>query len=71
MRDLETKSIPEGFRYDDIPGLSAEARQKLIEKRPETVGQASRISGVRAADLSIVAVFLERHRREGVSITSS
>jgi tRNA uridine 5-carboxymethylaminomethyl modification enzyme len=71
MRDLETKSIPDGFRYDDIPGLSAEARQKLIEKRPETVGQASRISGVRAADLSIVAVFLERHRRSGASVTSS
>jgi len=64
LRDLETKLIPKGFCYHDIPGLSAEARQKLTEKQPETVGQASRISGVRAADLSIVAVFLERHRRE-------
>jgi tRNA uridine 5-carboxymethylaminomethyl modification enzyme len=69
LRDLEGKSIPDGFRYDDIPGLSTEARQKLIEKRPETIGHASRISGVRAADLSIVAVFLERHRRERTSIT--
>jgi tRNA uridine 5-carboxymethylaminomethyl modification enzyme len=69
MRYLESRSIPERFSYEDIPGLSTEARQKLIEKRPETVGQASRISGVRAADLSIVAVFLERRRREGAHIT--
>jgi tRNA uridine 5-carboxymethylaminomethyl modification enzyme len=71
MRKLDSRSIPHSFTYEDIPGLSAEARQKLIEKRPETVGQASRISGVRAADLSIVAVFLERHRRGGDRITSS
>jgi tRNA uridine 5-carboxymethylaminomethyl modification enzyme len=69
MRNLESRSIPDGFTYDDIPGLSSEARQKLIEKRPETVGQASRISGVRAADLSIVAVFLERRRREASRAT--
>ncbi len=63
VREMERKRIPEEFRYEDVPGLSAEARLKLIEKRPETFGQASRISGVRAADLSIIAVFLERHRR--------
>jgi tRNA uridine 5-carboxymethylaminomethyl modification enzyme len=71
MRKLDSRPIPDSFTYEDIPGLSAEARQKLIEKRPETVGQASRISGVRAADLSIVAVFLERHRRGGNHITVS
>jgi tRNA uridine 5-carboxymethylaminomethyl modification enzyme len=71
MRKLDSRSIPDSFAYEDIPGLSAEARQKLIEKRPETVGQASRISGVRAADLSIVAVFLERHRRDRSHITTS
>jgi tRNA uridine 5-carboxymethylaminomethyl modification enzyme len=63
LRELEARPIPPQFRYDDIPGLSTEARQKLQAKRPETIGQASRISGVRAADLSIVAVHLERHRR--------
>jgi tRNA uridine 5-carboxymethylaminomethyl modification enzyme len=70
MRELESRSIPAGFRYEDLPGLSAEARQKLIEKQPETIGQASRISGVRAADLSIVAVFLERGRRRDASVTA-
>jgi tRNA uridine 5-carboxymethylaminomethyl modification enzyme len=69
LRELESKSIPEGFCYRDIPGLSNEAREKLIEKRPETVGQASRISGVRAADLSILAVFLERHHRSASALT--
>ena len=64
VRDLDGKRIPAEFRYDIIAGLSKEAQQKLSEKRPETVGQASRISGVRAADLSIVVVHLERYRRE-------
>jgi tRNA uridine 5-carboxymethylaminomethyl modification enzyme len=67
VREMEKKKIPERFRYEELPGLSAEARMKLIEKRPETFGQASRISGVRAADLSIIAVFLERYRRGGLS----
>jgi len=61
IRSLESKRIPDGFRYEHLNGLSAEARQKLAEKQPETVGQASRIAGVRAADLSILAVHLERH----------
>jgi len=63
MRALETQPIPSQFRYEEVKGLSSEATQKLVQKRPETVGQASRISGVRAADLSIIAVHLERHRR--------
>jgi tRNA uridine 5-carboxymethylaminomethyl modification enzyme len=63
VRDLEGKAIPADFSYDIIVGLSTEARQKLSKKRPETIGQASRISGVRASDLSILAVHLERHRR--------
>jgi tRNA uridine 5-carboxymethylaminomethyl modification enzyme len=63
MRKLENNVIPGDFDYSSISGLSTEAQQKLIEKRPETIGQASRISGVRAADLSIVAVYLARYRR--------
>jgi len=63
VRELDARIIPAGFDYDGISGLSTEAKQKLTEKRPETVGQASRIAGVRAADLSIVAVHLERWRR--------
>ncbi len=63
LRALDARTIPMDFAWDAIKGLSAESRQKLTEKRPETVGQASRIAGVRAADLSIIAVHLERYRR--------
>jgi tRNA uridine 5-carboxymethylaminomethyl modification enzyme len=62
---MESKVIPADFSYEAIAGLSTEARQKLVAKRPETVGQASRISGVRASDLSILVVHLERRRRNG------
>jgi tRNA uridine 5-carboxymethylaminomethyl modification enzyme len=63
MRDLEGRTIPAGFEFDGIHGISTEAREKLTRIRPETLGQASRIAGVRAADLSILAVHLERQRR--------
>jgi tRNA uridine 5-carboxymethylaminomethyl modification enzyme len=63
MRDGEARVIPRDMSFDSVPGLSAEARQKLALKRPETIGQASRIAGVRASDLSIIAVHLERRRR--------
>jgi tRNA uridine 5-carboxymethylaminomethyl modification enzyme len=63
VRDMENQTIPDDFQFEMIAGLSTEARQKLVRKRPETVAQASRISGVRASDLSILVVHLERHRR--------
>ena len=63
VREMEGKAIPPDFPYETIAGLSTEARQKLARKRPETVGQASRIAGVRASDLSIIVIHLERHRR--------
>jgi tRNA uridine 5-carboxymethylaminomethyl modification enzyme len=63
IREMEGKKIPDQFPYADIQGFSTEARQKLITKQPETVGQASRIDGVRASDLSILVVQLERRRR--------
>ena len=63
MHDLEGRLIPLDLRYDQLTALSAEARQKLAAMRPETIGQASRIAGVRAADLSILALHLERGRR--------
>ncbi len=65
VRDMEGKTIPDDFSYEAISGLSTESRQKLVAKRPETIGHASRISGVRASDLSILVVHLERHRRNG------
>jgi tRNA uridine 5-carboxymethylaminomethyl modification enzyme len=64
VRAMERKTIPLDFPYGQIHGLSTEARQKLHTRRPETVGQASRISGVRASDLSILVVHLERRRSE-------
>jgi tRNA uridine 5-carboxymethylaminomethyl modification enzyme len=63
VREMECRVIPADFSYDEIAGLSTEARQKLTRKRPETISQASRIAGVRASDLSILAVHLERRRR--------
>jgi tRNA uridine 5-carboxymethylaminomethyl modification enzyme len=60
---MECRVIPIDFAYDRVEGLSTEARHKLTTKRPETVAQASRIDGVRASDLSILVVHLERFRR--------
>lgn len=57
---LENYRIPLTFNYSGITALSAEARQKLTTIKPETLGQASRISGVTPADVSILTVFLER-----------
>ena len=57
---LETLSIPSTFDYSKIKGLSNEARTKLSEIRPQTVGQASRISGVAPSDISIMLVYMGR-----------
>ncbi len=63
---LDRMPIPEGFSYD-IKALSTEAREKLERFRPVTLGQASRISGVRTSDLSIIMIFLDRRRRDAAS----
>lgn len=65
FKKLEGKKIPEGLDYDDVYSLRTEARQKLKQIRPHSVGQASRISGVSPADISVLLVYLEqlRHRR--------
>ena len=57
---LEDKRIPRGFDYSSVPSLRNEARQKLKTIQPETVGQASRISGVSPSDISILLVWLKR-----------
>jgi len=62
---LEAKLIPADVEYDKIGGLAQEARQKLAKIRPVSVGQAARISGVSPADISILLVYLEQHRRRG------
>ena len=61
FKDLESKQIPAEFDYLLVPSLRREARQKLIAIRPGTVGQASRISGVSPADISILLVWLKRN----------
>lgn len=65
MRSLEERRLPPDLDYAQVYGLSSEARQKLSARRPETVGQAGRISGVSPVDVSLVLVFLEARRREG------
>ena len=57
---LDTKQIPTNFDYATVPSLRNEARQKLTKIRPATIGQASRISGVSPADISILMVWLKR-----------
>ncbi|HWD92281.1 MAG TPA: tRNA uridine-5-carboxymethylaminomethyl(34) synthesis enzyme MnmG [Verrucomicrobiae bacterium] len=59
-KSLETKQIPASFDYSTVPSLRNEARQKLTRIRPATLGQASRISGVSPADISILTVWLKR-----------
>ncbi len=63
LRRMEARRLPPEMPWESVPGLSAEARQKLAQRRPETLAQASRIDGVRAADLSVLAVWLERKDR--------
>jgi tRNA uridine 5-carboxymethylaminomethyl modification enzyme len=60
MLSLESKGIPEDIDYDDVSNLASEAREKLKEIRPLSLGQASRISGVNPADISILMVYLRR-----------
>ena len=60
LKKMENKKIPENIDYDSINGLATEARQKLKEVRPLSVAQASRISGVNPADVSILLVYLEQ-----------
>ena len=65
MRKLEERRLPLDLDYGQVYGLSTEARQKLSAVRPETVGQAGRISGVSPADISLLLVYLEAEGRKG------
>ena len=60
MLKLEAKKIPEDLDYDKVKNLATEARQKLKLVRPLSIGQASRISGVNPADISILAIYLKK-----------
>ena len=62
FQKMENKKIPEDLNYDDVPSLRTEARQKLTVVRPLSIGQASRISGVSPADISVLLVWLEHKK---------
>ena len=64
FKKLENKKLPENINYEQIKGLRLEARQKLNKVRPLSVGQASRISGVSPADISVLLIFLETINRK-------
>lgn len=67
LKKMENKKIPENIDYDAISGLATEARQKLKQVHPLSVAQASRISGVNPADVSILLVYLEQGKIARVS----
>ena len=63
FKKLETKRIPDEIDYDDVKSLRIEAVQKLKQYRPISIGQASRISGVSPADISVLLVYMEQWGR--------
>lgn len=65
MRRLEGKKLPEKADYSAIAGLRLEAREKLQAVRPENIGQASRVSGVSPADISVLLIWLSQQKKEG------
>ena len=64
FKKLEKKRIPADICYEDVHNLRKEAIQKLSEVRPENIGQASRISGVSPADISVLLVYLEHYSKK-------
>ena len=63
-KKLENKLLPDNINYEAIGGIRLEARQKLSKLRPRSVGQASRISGVSPADISVILIYLEQLKRK-------
>ena len=67
FKKLEKRMIPSDLNYDDVSNLRKEARQKLKDIKPENIGQASRISGVSPADISVLLVYLKMKQHGGES----
>lgn len=63
FKKMENKSIPENIEYEEVKGLRIEAKQKLSKIRPDSLGQASRISGVSPADVNVLVIYLEQQKR--------
>lgn len=70
VKRFEHRTIPSALNYDDIPGFSREVREKLKSVRPETLGQASRISGVTPAAIALLMVAIEKYRQSPPSAHS-
>ena len=68
MKSYDLKEIPSDINYDLVDNIALEAREKLKKVRPQTIGQASRISGVNPADISVLVVYLEKLRRDSSGI---
>lgn len=64
FKSLELKKLSDTIEYAAIDGLRLEARQKLDQVKPSSIGQASRISGVSPADISVLMVYLEQQKRK-------
>ena len=62
FKKLETKMLPGDMDYKNLKGISLEASQKLDKFRPVSIGQASRISGISPADISVLLVYLENFK---------
>ena len=61
IKKLDMVSIPNEFNYKHLSGLSNESRERLSLVQPETIGQASRLAGVRPSDISVLPVYLKSH----------
>lgn len=67
FKKMENKKIPEDIDYDEVYGLSFEAREKLKKFRPISIGQASRIPGVNPADINVLLIHLETRKRKNIN----